>query len=161
MAYLLLGEMEFAIRGGISGIRNAAKWNFPTHDRIARQQSMQACGWDLETLDVTLDLHCEQGAIEPRLSALRAAASEQKSLDLIWGQGIWNGKYVIESLNSDVEQTFSDGALWKVKVDLTLKGTTKPDPAPSADLSAAFDFSPFQQSATGALAAALSRALGG
>lgn len=159
-AYLLIGDLSFPVRSGISGIRTAAKWTFPTHDRVARQQAMQACGSELESLDLTIDLHIDQGQIEPRLTAIREAAAQQQSLDLVYGQGIWNGKYVIESLSVDVKQTMGDGTLWAVSVDLSLKGSTNPDPAPSASLSEAFNFSPFQQSATGAIAAALAKALG-
>ena len=159
-AYLLIGDLQYPVRSGLSGIRTTAKWTFPTHDRVARQQAMQACGSELETLNLTIDLHVEQGQIEPRLTAIREAASKQESLDLVYGQGIWNGRYVIESLNTDVKQTMADGTLWAVSVDLTLKGSTNPDPAPSAALSEAFNFSPFQQSATGAIAAALAKALG-
>lgn len=55
------------------------------------------------------------------LRRLKDAASKYEPLPFIFGNGVYKGKYVIEEINDNVQQTFNEGTLIAIDVEVRLK----------------------------------------
>lgn len=127
---LVLGGLEYPIGEGPAEISADDKWIYPTHPRIQGQETMQSLGAkDLSKLRVVLQLNREQkaGPVEKRYRKLREVADQHKPIQLLFGDGLWDGLYVIESISFKTQNSDPTGQLISARLEVQLKGSTNPD----------------------------------
>jgi phage protein U len=118
--FAALGDIRFDLPAYVTGTGMQRRQAFARHDRIQGKPVLQAIGTDLEQISIDIVFHIEFTDPELEIVRLRAAADRQDPLPLIYGNGTYKGRYVIESIDETVRNTDGQGNLIKLTARLAL-----------------------------------------
>lgn len=96
--FALLGEIQFELVTHFDGLEINRATKFARHETLGGKPVLQRTGDELDELTIELafhDYYCDPEAELKKLDAARLAA---KALPLVWGNGVVEGSFVIESL---------------------------------------------------------------
>lgn len=122
--FAILGEIEFTVAGGISGMewRSSADW--AEHARIGGKPLLEWIGESLDEYNLTIELHALLGDPEVRLRALRQAKIDHHPLALVMGSGDYLGPYVITDLSQATRRTTATGQTCAATLNVSLREYT-------------------------------------
>lgn len=89
--FAILGNIEFTVAGGISGIEHSGSADWAEHARIQGKPLLEWMGEGLDEYQLTIELHPVLGDPEERLRALRLAKSQHQPLAFVMGSGEYLG----------------------------------------------------------------------
>lgn len=116
-----LGDIRFDLITYFDGLNASKKIDYAEHATIEGKPKLQYIGEALETINIKLNFHmsfCDPAA---EVRRLKDAASKYEPLSFIFGNGVYKGNYVIEEINDNVQQTFNEGTLIAIDVEVKLK----------------------------------------
>lgn len=112
-------------------------------NRIGQKPLLQATGDELNTLEMSFIFTAGWCKPDEQLKRLQEAMNAKQPLALGWGNGRFDGNYVIESLDSEITDTLPTGEVLALTVDVSLLETTDepvaaaPEPSPYLNVRAA------------------------
>lgn len=122
--FAILGDIEFTVAGGITGLDLRETVNWAEHARIQGKPLLEWIGDGLDECSLTIELHPVLGDPEARLRALRQAKSTHQPLAFVMGSGDYLGVYVITDLNTNTRRATAVGQTTGARVWLSLREYT-------------------------------------
>ncbi len=116
-----LGDIRFDLIAYFEGLESTKMFNYAEHAVIEGKPKLQYMGEALEEIRIKINLHMDFCNPEAEYKKIMEAASRYKPLAFIFGNGLYKGDYVIEELTTIEVQTFNDGTLMAVDMELKLK----------------------------------------
>jgi len=144
----ILGEIEFEVAGGLSGMEATHGADYAEHARIADKPLLESVGDALDEYTLTIELHPALGDVTVRTRALREAMTAHQPLAFVLGSGEFLGAFVITELLQASRKTWANGALFAATLDVTLREwagefeAPPPTPALAASEGALLDAQP-------------------
>lgn len=118
--FAILGDIEFTVAGGISGMEHSASADWAEHARIQGKPLLEWIGEGLDECNLTIELHPVLGEPQQRLQALRQAKSQHQPLAFVMGSGEYLGAYVIRHISNTVRRATATGQIKAATVQLSL-----------------------------------------
>lgn len=122
--FAILGDIEFTVAGGISGMEQSGSADWAEHARIQGKPLLEWIGEGLDECNLTIELHPLLGNPEERLRELRQAKSQHQPLAFVMGSGEYLGAYVITHISNAIRRATAVGQIKAATVQLTLKEYT-------------------------------------
>lgn len=122
--FAILGDIEFTVAGGISGMEHTGSADWAEHSRIQGKPLLEWIGEGLDTCNVSIELHPVLGDPEARLRALRQAKTKHEPLAFVMGSGEYLGAFVITDINTTLRRSTAQGQTTAGVVQLTLREYT-------------------------------------
>lgn len=122
--FAILGEIEFTVAGGISGMEQRGSADWAEHTRIQGKPLLEWIGEGLDECNLAIELHPVLGDPEARLRALRLAKKKHEPLALVMGSGEYLGPYVIVDLNNVIRRATAVGQIRSASIQVSLKEYT-------------------------------------
>jgi phage protein U len=122
--FAILGEIEFTVAGGLSGMEQSGSADWAEHARIQGKPLLEWVGDALDECNLTIDLHPLLGDPEARLRALRLAKTKHEPLAFVMGSGEYHGAYVITNIGNTIRRATATGQIQSAVVQLNLKEYT-------------------------------------
>ncbi|WP_095128656.1 phage tail protein [Pseudomonas sp. Irchel s3h14] len=119
--FAILGDIEFTVAGGISGMEQSGSADWAEHARIQGKPLLEWIGEGLDECNLTIELHPVLGDPEERLRTLRLAKSKHEPLAFVMGSGEYLGAYVITNISNAMRRTTAVGQIKAATVQLSLK----------------------------------------
>ncbi len=116
-----LGDIRFDLITYFDGLNASKKIDYAEHATIEGKPKLQYIGEALETINIKLNFHASFCEPDAEVKRLKDAASKYEPLSFIFGNGVYKGNYVIEEINDNVQQTFNEGTLIAIDVEVKLK----------------------------------------
>ncbi|SCW97561.1 phage tail protein [Pseudomonas sp. NFACC05-1] len=118
--FAILGDIEFTVAGGISGMEHNGSADWAEHARIQGKPLLEWMGDGLDECNLTIELHPMLGDPEERLRALRQAKSQHQPLAFVMGSGEYLGAYVIRHISNTLRRATATGQTKAATVQLNL-----------------------------------------
>ena len=118
--FAILGDIEFTVAGGISGMEHSGSADWAEHARIQGKPLLEWMGEGLDECNLTIELHPVLGDPEERLRALRQAKSQHQPLAFVMGSGEYLGAYVIKTISNTLRRATATGQIKAATVQLSL-----------------------------------------
>lgn len=122
--FAILGEIEFTVAGGISGMEYTGTADWVEHPRIQGKPLLEWTGEGLDEYNLTIELHPLLGDPESRLRALRQAKSKHEPLAFVMGNGEYRGPYVITYVSNVIRRATAVGQTLAAIVQVSLREYT-------------------------------------
>jgi phage protein U len=122
--FAILGDIEFTVAGGISGMEQSGSADWAEHARIQGKPLLEWIGEGLDECNLTIELHPVLGDPEERLRTLRLAKSKHEPLAFVMGSGEYLGAYVITNISNAIRRSTAVGQIKAATVQLSLKEYT-------------------------------------
>ena len=122
--FAILGDIEFTVAGGISGLEQSGSADWAEHSRIQGKPLLEWIGEGLDTCNLTVELHPVLGDPDERLRALRQAKSKHEPLAFVMGSGEYLGAYVITDIGNTIRRATAVGQITAATVQVSLKEYT-------------------------------------
>lgn len=122
--FAILGDIEFTVAGGITGMDQSSSADWAEHARIQGKPLLEWIGEGLDECNLTIELHPVLGDPEERLRALRLAKTKHEPLAFVMGSGEYLGAYVITNIGNNIRRTTATGQINSATVQLSLKEYT-------------------------------------
>ncbi|WP_025132380.1 phage tail protein [Pseudomonas sp. PH1b] len=122
--FAILGEIEFTVAGGISGMEQRGSADWAEHTRIQGKPLLEWIGEGLDEVNLTIELHSVLGDPEARLRALRLAKKKHEPLALVMGSGEYLGPFVVTNVSNVIRRATDKGQIRSASVQVSLKEYT-------------------------------------
>jgi phage protein U len=122
--FAILGDIEFTVAGGITGMEQSSSADWAEHARIQGKPLLEWIGEGLDECNLTIELHPALGDPEERLRALRQAKAKHEPLAFVMGSGEYLGAYVITNIGNTIRRATATGQIHSATVQLSLKEYT-------------------------------------
>lgn len=119
-----LGDIKFELITYFNGLQERRSYNYAQHDRINNKPILQFLGKNLIEQDIKLNFHRTFCTPEDEIKKLTTVADKATPLKFIKGNGEYIGVFVIEDIQSSIEQASSEGDLISIQVDIRIKEYT-------------------------------------
>jgi len=116
----ILGEIEFEVAGGLSGMEVTQAADYAEHALIAGKPLLESTGDALDEYQLIIELHPTLGDVAARVRALRDAMTAHAPLAFVLGSGEFLGVFVITELLQASHRTWANGAAFASTLNLTL-----------------------------------------
>ena len=130
--FALLGDIKFDLVTYFDGLTSRRGVKYARQEVIAGKPRLQRVGTDLDELKIDLSFHdyyCDPVA---ELKRIDAAIAEGQALPLIWGDGIVEGVFVVESREVTHQTASKAGRVSALTATLVLTEYVEPKPIESA-----------------------------
>ncbi|MDU9028693.1 phage tail protein [Pseudomonas mediterranea] len=124
--FAILGDIEFTVAGGISGMEHNGSADWAEHARIQGKPLLEWIGEGLDECNLTIELHPVLGDPQARLQALHQAKSQHQPLAFVMGSGEYLGVYVIRHISNTWRRATATGQVKAATVQLNLAEYTGP-----------------------------------
>ena len=122
--FAILGDIEFTVAGGISGMEQSGSADWAEHARIQGKPLLEWVGEGLDQCNLTIELHSMLGDPQTRLRALRLAKSKHEPLAFVMGSGEYLGAYVIRDISNAIRRASAEGQIEAATVQVSLSEYT-------------------------------------
>ena len=119
--YIQLGNFIFDKAFSPESISHSDETTYAEHALISLKPRLQPTGNSLEEISLSIKLRAEIVNVNETLLALKKAKDEFAVLPFLYGNGMYQGDYVILKLEQTVNYTLSDGTPVDVSVSISLK----------------------------------------
>jgi phage protein U len=120
-----LGDIRFDLITYFDGLNASKKIDYAEHATIEGKPKLQYIGEALETINIKLNFHASFCDPAAEVKRLKDAAAKYEPLHFVFGNGTYKGNYVIEEINDNVQQTFNEGTLIAIDIEVKLKEWAK------------------------------------
>jgi phage protein U len=120
MAYATLGDITFEGLVAPSSFASELKANYAQHALIENKPRLQRLGTDLETINLSMRFHRSFCNPEIELWRLYRHLERGTILPFTHGNGVYQGRFVVQSVNADYKRQFADGTVLYVEVEVSL-----------------------------------------
>jgi len=117
----ILGDIEFEIAGGLSGMDATHAAEYAEHALIAGKPLLESVGDALDEYQLRMELHPTLGDVAARLRALRDAMAAHAPLAFVLGSGEFLGAFVVTELQQTQRRTWGNGAPFAATLNVTLR----------------------------------------
>ena len=129
MPWGLLGNIQFELSEAPLKLEVAEKTTYQRIPRIEQKPALQWTGDELRTIRLEFTFNAGWCNPSEQLRRLQDARVAREPMDLIVGGGEFRGYYLIEQIQSQVQQTDAAGSLLWLTVPVSLTETTdRPEP---------------------------------
>ncbi|MBG7114730.1 phage tail protein [Pseudomonas aeruginosa] len=122
----VLGEIEFEVTSGLSGMELSASTDWAEHPLIKGKPLLEWVGDGLDEYTLTIELHPMLGDPSARQRQLRDAQAAHQPLALVLGSGDYLGAFVITALGNVPRRTWANGQNSISTLTITLREYTGP-----------------------------------
>lgn len=122
--FAILGDIEFTLSGGITGMEQRGTADWAEHARIQGKPLLEWIGEGLDEINLNIDLHPMLGDPAARWRALREAKAKHEPLALVLGNGDYLGPQVVADLTLQHRRMTATGQLASATVQLRLREYT-------------------------------------
>jgi phage protein U len=119
--FAVLGDIQFEVVGSPEGYESAGAYDFPEQRVLESKPRLQWVGDELERPSFDLMWHASFTNPATQLALLRTTAAQHLALPLVFGDGVYRGLFVIESIKVKSQQLSAGGAPIAIRVALALK----------------------------------------
>ena len=129
MVWALLGNIQFQLDEAPTRLEATEKTTYRRIPRIEQKPTLQWAGDELRTLRLEFRFNASWCNPSEQLRRLQDARLARTPMDLIVGGGEFRGYYLIEEIQSQINQTDGEGNLLWLSVPVSLTETTdRPEP---------------------------------
>jgi phage protein U len=137
-----LGPVRFQVIGSPQEILSRRRYDYAQHDVVETRPRLQWVGTDLERISFEILMHSSFTDPAAQMAALAGAAAAHLAMPLVFGNGVFRGHFVIESIATRSTQLSAGGNPIAITTRLELREWV-PDAGLSASAAAAVpDFAP-------------------
>lgn len=132
MMFAQLGYIRFVRPHYVVGIEGTIGFGFAEHPHVEGKPSLQAVGDPLDgrVLDMRFDRSwCDPQAV---FDKLMEEAAKKEAMALTFGDGTYEGLFVVTEVTKTFRKTGPDGTLLRLDARLTLKEYVEQDPIATA-----------------------------
>ncbi|EKT4469991.1 phage tail protein [Pseudomonas putida] len=122
--FAILGDIEFTVAGGITGMEYRGTADWAEHPRIQGKPLLEWIGEGLDEINLDIELHPVLGDPDARWRALREAKAKHEPLALVLGNGDYFGPQIVADLNLQHRRMSATGQLESGTVQLRLREYT-------------------------------------
>jgi len=117
----VFGPITFKLLTSFTDFNKQSTFRYAEHAVLEGKPKLQYMGENLISLD--LKFHFHKGFCNPTLeyTKLLAVAKGHTPLPLTFGNGLYQGLFVVESIGQAIKQTDADGTIFEMTVDVKLK----------------------------------------
>jgi phage protein U len=116
-----LGDIQFELIQYFESIESTKAYNYSESSRIGRKPKLQFTGESLETFAIKVNFHISFCDPEGEIKKIEQASNSHQALSFVYGNGKYQGKYVITDFNKTPVQTDSLGNIIAIEAQLNLK----------------------------------------
>lgn len=128
--FALLGDQAFHLVTWWSGLSGQEGVDYAEHALIEGKPRLQWIGDKLDTLTLSITLRVDFCDPAAELDRLRKLMKARKSLPLVFGDGLYRGRFVIVDLRTKTERTTGAGTVLAVDAEVGLREhVAPPEPA--------------------------------
>jgi len=125
--YAQLGAIRFLMIMP-TAMDSSLAWNYAEHAVIEGKPLLQYTGSGLDATNIQVRFHVDYCKPGEELKRLKAEAEKHQALPLLFANGTYKGRYVIEKIDVTTETTADDGSLISADVKISLKEFADPSP---------------------------------
>jgi phage protein U len=118
--FATLGEIIFLVLTSFESFRSTSEYRYAEHKVVEAPPRLQWIGDELEKISIDLQFHVAFTNPATRMLALQAAAEDHQARALVFGNGVFRGYFVIESLEETHSQLADDGSYIAIDARLEL-----------------------------------------
>lgn len=138
--HALLGDIAFDLITYFDGSSTKFGADYAEHAHIGNKPQLQFTGLKLHEISWQLTFHRRFCDPEAELLKLKAAVEKHEVLPLVFANGDYKGKFVVQDVDVTSKQTLKDGTMMSCEASVTLReyiapqtlSTAKPKQAPVA-----------------------------
>jgi phage protein U len=123
-----LGTIQFNLITYFSFIEELKKKGYSELRRLQNKPRLQKKGDDLDRITIQLKFHNSFCDPAYEFNRLKEAADKDEALPFVYGNGVYQGNYIIEQIKSNTKQTDSRGGIIAIEVELQLVEYVEDDP---------------------------------
>lgn len=136
--FAALGPIIFQTVGSPESFEASRPYDYPEHKVIGAKPRIQFVAPGLETVVLAMKFHTQFTNPATAIAQLRAAADPHQALSLVFGNGTYRGRFVIEKIAETIVQQADDGSLIAIEAKAELKewapgAEMDPDAPPKPD----------------------------
>ncbi|MFZ0887223.1 MAG: phage tail protein [Candidatus Binataceae bacterium] len=119
--YAQLGSITFQALGSPESFEATRPYDYPEHKVVQAKPRLQFVAAGLETIVLAMKFHLAFTNPAAALQNLRSAADTHRALALVFGNGTYRGRFVIEKIVETHIQLADDGSLIAIEVMTKIK----------------------------------------
>lgn len=116
-----LGEIKFQLMQQPNSLEYTKDYDYSEQALVGSKPDLQYCGENLETVNIRISFHSSFCSPEDEIKKLKDAASKHQALSFVYGNGKYQGKFVIVSIGKSLQQMDYQGNIIAVETSLNLK----------------------------------------
>jgi phage protein U len=118
--FATLGEIIFVVLTSFQSFRSTSGYRYAEHKVVEAPPRLQWIGDELEKVSIDLRFHAAFTNPAIQMQALQAAAEDHQARALVFGNGVFRGYFVIESLEETHSQLADDGSYIAIEARIEL-----------------------------------------
>jgi phage protein U len=115
------GSVAFELLPFCEDMESAREYSYPEHAVIEGKPKLQFTGTGLEKLTIKLVFHASFCVPETEMKKLRDLANQGQAQPLVFGSGVYKGRYVITAIKETTRWTDPQGRVIDLYATLSLK----------------------------------------
>lgn len=128
--FALLGDQAFHLVAWWSGIAGQEGTDYAEHARIEGKPGLQWIGDKLDTLTLSITLRSDFCDPPSEMERLRKMMRSRQSHALVFGDGVYKGRFVLTDIRTKIERTTGEGTSLSIDAELSLREhVAPPEPA--------------------------------
>ena len=120
-----LGNIQFELIQYFESIESSKTYNYAESSRIGLKPKLQFTGESLETFAIKVNFHIAFCDPQTEIKNIKQASNTHQALSFVYGNGEYQGKYVITDFNKTHLQTDSLGNIIAIEAQINLKEYVK------------------------------------
>jgi phage protein U len=118
--FAALGEITFLVLTSFENFRSTSGYRYAEHKVVEAPPRLQWIGDELEKISIDMRFHAAFTNPAIQMLALHSAAQDHQARALVFGNGVFRGYFVIESLEETHSQLADDGSYIAIEARLEL-----------------------------------------
>jgi phage protein U len=119
--FALLGEIFFEVLTSPETFSSSSEYHYAEHKVVEARPRLQWLAIELQKISLELSFHVAFTSPALQMAALRAAAEDHQARALVFGNGVFRGYFVIETLEEQHQQLADDGSYVAISARLELR----------------------------------------
>lgn len=119
--FALLGEILFLVLTSFEALRSSSDYHYAEHKVVEARPRLQWLATELQKISLELGFHVAFTNPATQMNLLRAAAEDHQARALVFGNGMFRGYFVIESIEETFQQLADDGSYIAISARVELR----------------------------------------
>lgn len=130
--FALLGDIQFELVTYFDGLEVNRATKYARHEVLDGKPRLQRTGDELDEITIELAFHDYYCNPEAELKRLDEARLSGRAMPLVWGNGVVEGRFVVEKLRMTAQTADSTGKVTSLSATLSLLEYVEEEPLVSA-----------------------------